>query len=98
MRISDWSSDVCSSDLRAHFRVFPCQRLYKFRPYHFSALLDASGLARPFGQRIPRLSLLLAYGSIMSNIEAQTDRLTREAQRIVPNCRDRKRVGWGKSV
>src|SRR3546814_16676644 len=107
MRISDWSSDVCSSDLaarlcrlcRAHLRI--------------PAMAAKGGLDRGLGGEAtaadasalgdaPRIRAILTdaarEGRSVSYSELLGDlgfRFTRHKMRGV--CRDRKRVVWGKS-
>src|SRR3546814_15277753 len=56
MRISDWSSDVCSSDLTDHYHPFACQRLMQqglvdaLDPCHQPGVLLLLGLEDHRGQ------------------------------------------------
>src|SRR3546814_10643592 len=66
MRISDWSSDVCSSDLMAEIRHFPCYN----RPVKSGRIRHQSGTMGVY----PRVSfsVLLQDDTPMSTLFATT--------------------------
>src|SRR3546814_20471000 len=80
MRISDWSSDVCSSDLRTHL----LDRMPQFAPQ------DHLGIARPGVQSMVEDQLAVA---VQPN-QFQLAQLLEEAaeQRLVEEFRRRRRV------
>src|SRR3546814_18864742 len=94
MRISDWSSDVCSSDLVGHRVVAQRQRHGDHRGHRLDALgvqlgklLDpAQDVRQLLGQR-----LLVAF----VDANARQSRALRDSLLV---DRDRKSVVWGKSV
>src|SRR3546814_4532875 len=47
MRISDWSSDVCSSDLRPPLRIHRVEHQRAVDPYFFGARIGAERIAVP---------------------------------------------------
>src|SRR3546814_20713145 len=70
MRISDWSSDVCSSDLRATPRPGTCDNCRRSTAAHDSRSAEfpsptsrtSAARSRPAGRRVPgRLRLLSAF-------------------------------------
>src|SRR3546814_14529536 len=104
MRISDWSSDVCSSDLTANvdFVIFPERWMVAentFRPpwYHVNLMSEFMGLiegvydAKPGGFLPGGMSLynaMLPHGPDAEAFEKASSE---------PPA-DRQSLGWGKSV
>src|SRR3546814_5430710 len=69
MRISDWSSDVCSSDLKASmtsetWRCHPCQERVSFwsRPSSFLAVSKLSSIAQRWPSTLTSASMDVQIG------------------------------------
>src|SRR3546814_19485980 len=96
MRISDWSSDVCSSDLRSTFgqaSEAPGRRV--IRPMRRPQALDPAALLIDEDRRIgPPANLL--------EVPEQTAHLVRclavASEQNEPARVDRKKLVWGKNV
>src|SRR3546814_11138785 len=94
MRISDWSSDVCSSDLLADDREHECgvERVAARHVEHGEQPLGQDDVARPQPPRCPerQVRILLLDRQIRDELAA--------ARRIGVGREDRKSVVEGKSV
>src|SRR3546814_11996559 len=101
MRISDWSSDVCSSDLlvRDQRAVVDTQRSQgkaRLRPRFFLELAVLGGMdGRPYAT-VPCRSAQREF-SRQRVSSADCPGATRPATRARPGIPDRKRAVWGKS-
>src|SRR3546814_20297248 len=88
MRISDWSSDVCSSDLQLkdiQAQTPPTQKRWNFESNDFASTPPVNNQC-PVGT----IAVYRAYNAAFSRGKDSTHRIT--------SNRDRKRVVWGKSV
>src|SRR3546814_5312668 len=73
MRISDWSSDVCSSDLRDHFDAAPeCQARYA----------TGGGCDEPLC-RLWHLCRCVSFGDAVSQYPAVGERYRRDRKSVV---------------
>src|SRR3546814_20723152 len=99
MRISDWSSDVCSSDLQLNRRFIANVGL---TPKEYRArlrLARAHGMIRHTGKSMTQIAVECAYsdGAHLSRwFKAHVGMAPSQARRAAR--KDRKSVGWGKSV
>src|SRR3546814_15326594 len=83
MRISDWSSDVCSSDLR---RVQPAQHAADLRQF-----VHQLGLVLEAARRVHDQNVDAGGGRLLDGVD-------HDASRVAALLADRKSVVWGKSV
>src|SRR3546814_1053056 len=98
MRISDWSSDVCSSDLRPHAEcdracVSPSGALIKRAHDLTVEATDTARTAVGHERHVARLPRLETHGRAGGNVEPKTLRLRAiDVERAVRFGEDRKSV------
>src|SRR3546814_11436326 len=105
MRISDWSSDVCSSDLIARFDAtdYACKIACEVKPADHEYGFDPSKRVDHKVQR--QVDLFIIFGIDAAGQALEDAGLTdmSEAERLTAGCSngwgiDRKRVAEGKGV
>src|SRR3546814_19897822 len=97
MRISDWSSDVCSSDLRKRAPAHESERSSAAAPAAARPDRRAAWPATGLGRR-DRDSLLPPSRSGDRNGYDGCSSSARNSGQAAPDRQDRQRVVWGKSV
>src|SRR3546814_14636435 len=101
MRISDWSSDVCSSDLHVTHRLRQIRLVGRFAEFFGPGVATLSA-----GERAVVANMATEYGSSTGHFPVDEATLTslRETGRsvgqlaLVRDTIDRKSAGWGKRV
>src|SRR3546814_12756146 len=92
MRISDWSSDVCSSDLtETTFRIVAPAELAGMTPDKLRPWIEAQGAPTQEAARLLRWANMIANGRLIP-IEKQSDARTDESlvgKECVSTCRSR---------
>src|SRR3546814_10942829 len=106
MRISDWSSDVCSSDLLIHQEInlaedlTIAQNIFLGREIRHAGFLDNRAMSREAAHWLAQVGLHIDPNVRVRQLIVAEKQLVEIAKALAKNARllDRKSAVWGKSV